>query len=286
MDSPPPANAEQIAAWNDPVGKIWVNFQVGLDALLAPIGAAVLDALEVQPGQAIVDVGCGAGASALALAAKTGPSGRVVGVDVSAPLLALARGRPVAPGSGALAFLEADAQIADLPGPFDRLHSRFGVMFFDDPERAFANLHRAMAAKGRLAFACWRAPAENRWMTLPLEAAADLVAAPEPGDPHAPGPFAFADIDRVRTLLEGAGWTGVTIAPLDVAIGDSPLIDSARLMTRVGPLGAALRAAGPDPALVAAAEARVARALEAFETNGRVRVPSAAWIVTARAAGA
>jgi SAM-dependent methyltransferase len=210
-----------------------------------------------------------------------GDDGLVLGVDVSAPLLDIAR-RRARPNT---AFVLADAQTHGFePGGFDAVFSRFGVMFFDDPRAAFANIRSACRPGARLAFACWRAPEENPWMGLPLRAAVDrgLVAAPPPPPPGGPGPFAFAGPDHVRAVLSGGGWAEIALAPFDTPAGGGGLAETARLMTRVGPLGFVLRQADADDVLRAAAEAAVAEALAPFETPEGVRIPSASWIVTAR----
>ena len=282
MDSAP--NDQQIEYWNNGVGRTWVKFQAGLDHQLAPIGRRALDALEPAPGERILDVGCGAGATTLEIAAAVGRSGAVTGVDISEPLLEAARARPLPERAVRPDFLAADAQVHPFEsGGFDAVFSRFGVMFFDDPGAAFANLRRATRLGGRLAFACWRSPAENPWMSLPLRACEGLVEAPPPTPPDAPGPFAFADAGRLRAIVTGARWRDFAAEAFDTTIGGGGLDDSARLMTRVGPLGAALREAGAERDLIAAAEARVRDALEPWLVDGEVRVPSAVWIVTARA---
>ncbi|WP_344487561.1 class I SAM-dependent methyltransferase [Glycomyces endophyticus] len=191
----------------------WVANQAVFDAVFAPVTAAILDAADLAAGRRVLDVGCGTGTL---LAAGTAAGAEVVGVDISEGMAAAARER--VPGA---AVLVADAQTADLreaaPGAaFDRVVSRFGVMFFEDPEAAFANLRRAAAPGARLVFACWRSLAENPMFSLGSQVLADrLDPRPEPSAPGAPGPDAFADADRLRGLLGGAGWTGVRIDPLD-----------------------------------------------------------------------
>jgi SAM-dependent methyltransferase len=278
------ANRGQIEGWNNAVGQTWSRFQRELDLQIAPIGARTVTAANIAPGETVLDIGCGAGAMTLDMARCAGPGGAVTGVDVSEPLLAIARERARESGAAPIEWLKADAQTADLGHHrFDVLASRFGVMFFDDPVAAFANLRKAARPGGRLAFACWRSMAENPWLTLPLAAAGDFVPAPLPAPPGAPGPFAFADADRVSAILADAGWSEVDVEPFDTRIGGLPLAETARLMTRVGPLGAALREAGADDALKGKAEAAVAAAIAAYETPDGVNLPSASWIVTAKA---
>ena len=277
-------NTDQIQAWNETSGQAWATFQEQLDAQLARIGWRVIEALKLRPGERVLDVGCGSGATTLDLARIVGPKGAVTGVDISDTLLGIARERPIKPGAVRVSWISADAQTyAFRAAGFDALYSRFGVMFFDDPAAAFANLRSAVKDGGRMAFACWRRMEENPWTTLPVKAAGDLVGRIAPPRPGAPGPFAFADEARVRDILTTAGWSDVRLEPFDAPMGGADLDESARLMTRIGPLGAALREAGADRDLLAEAEGRVREALRPHLTDGGVFLPSATWIVTARA---
>lgn len=277
------ANTDQITAWNDSVGRTWVKMNPGLDRQLAPIGEALMTRAQLIEGQSVLDVGCGGGATSLAAARAVGPAGRVVGVDVSGPLLELARER--ATGMANLSFVQADAQgYAFEDKAFNRVISRFGVMFFDDPTAAFANIRRGCRPNALLAFACWRAPEDNPWLTLPLQAAGHLVAPRPPVDPAAPGPFAFAEARRVRDVLTGSGWRDVRVEALDIAVGGGDLEDTTALMTRVGPLGHAIRDAGAGRELIEAASDAVREAVRTFiRPDGLAWMPSASWIVTARA---
>jgi SAM-dependent methyltransferase len=236
-----------------------------------------LAALAVGPGEHVIDIGCGCGHTTLSLAKAVGPKGKVVGIDVSRPMLEIARHR--AAGNRVIEFLEGDAQTADIgAGKTDAVYSRFGVMFFADPAAAFRNIRRAVRPGGRLGFVCWRAFSENLWMRGPAEAAAPFLPPPAPLDPEAPGPFAFADATRVQRILGEAGWGKVEIRPHDVSIGAGGLEDTLSLMMRVGPLGALLRES-PEAA------PRVVDAVRGFlvrhERPDGVRLAAAAWIVTA-----
>ncbi|HVI33413.1 class I SAM-dependent methyltransferase [Phenylobacterium sp.] len=274
-------NAAQVAYWNDAAGQTWAEMQEALDRQLAPLGRAAMAALGPKPGERLLDIGCGAGQTTLELAAAVAPGGEVVGFDISRPLLEVARARPAAAG---VSFLEGDAQTHPFePASFDGAFSRFGVMFFADPPAAFANIRRALKPGGRLAFVCWRPPAENPIMTAPMAAAAQHLPAPAPpADPHAPGPFAFADPERVRGILAAAGFEAVTISPHDEAVGGGDLRTAVGLSLRIGPLGMMLRE-NPDKrdAVVAA----VREALTAYDGPEGVKLPSATWIVSATVPG-
>ena len=277
-------NAAQIAAWNDAVGRPWVQFQEQLDKQLGRIGWRAVEPIKLQPGERVLDVGCGAGATTMDLAKIVGAKGAVTGVDISDNLLGVAREREPKAGSARISWISADAQTyAFRPSSFDAIYSRFGVMFFEDPKAAFENLRLATRDGGRMSFSCWRSVADNPWMTLPLKAAGELVETPAQAAPGAPGPFAFADERRVREVLESAGWNNVQIEPFDAAIGGADLDATAQMMTRVGLLGAALREAGADRYMVGAAEDLVREAVRPYLRDGGVFVPSASWIVTAKA---
>ena len=276
----PEANEDQIAQWNADAGRNWTEQQERLDTLIAAYGAAALAKAAARPGQRVLDVGCGCGETSLELAAAVGPSGAVLGVDVSAPMLARAKERGASIAQ--LRFDLGDASRAALGGPHDLLFSRFGVMFFDAPAAAFAHMRAAMAPGGRLAFVCWRSVMENAWAFLPAGVGRRLIGAPQQmPDPLAPGPFAFADADRVRAILEEAGWKGVAIEAFDAPMPLGADARDAALWTgKVGPLAAMLREAEDKRAAVMEA---LTEALKAYETPTGVSLPGATWIVSATA---
>ena len=229
----------------------------------------------------MLDVGCGCGQTTFELAARVGVAGHVTGVDISAPMLAVAKTRSVPTDAARPEFLQLDAQTADLGhGVYDAIFSRFGVMFFSDPIEAFANLRRALKPDGRLAFVCWRPFQENLWMRAPMEAALPFLTPPMPTDPLAPGPFAFASADRVRSILSEAGFAEVTLHAFNTSIGGSSLDQTVDLAFRVGPLGAALR---QEPELAPTVAAAVRAAVSVYETPSGVLMPAAVWIVRAQA---
>ena len=273
------ANAAMTDYWNASAGETWARFQNQLDRQLAPLGAEAMRRLPLRPGDRVLDIGCGCGETTLALAAAVGSAGSALGVDVSRPMLEVARARAAnAPAAG---FLEGDAQTADLPPPlFDAAFSRFGVMFFNDPPAAFANIRRALKPGAPLAFVCWRPFVDNPWMRDPMAAAQGLLPPQSPPDPLAPGPFAFADADRVRSILTAAGFSAVAIEPFDARIGGSSVEATLALTFRVGPLGAALR---ERPDLADAVAVAVREVLLRYDTPAGVMMPAAVWIVTARA---
>ena len=263
-------NTEQSEYWNAGAGEAWVAQQDRMDIQLAALGDAAMAALAVQRGERVLDVGCGAGTTTAELARL---GARATGTDISAPLIARARER-----HPECEFVLADAQTHAFTG-FDAVFSRFGVMFFDDPIAAFANLARAVTANGRLAFVCWRSVRDNPLFTAPLAAAAAAgIPMPAPGDPHAPGAFAFADRDRVARIIGDAGWRDVAITPHNIEIGGNPLADSVELALHIGPLARLLR---DYPQTRDKAIDAVREQLARHVTNGKVMMPSATWIVTA-----
>lgn len=276
-------NAEQITYWNEVSGPKWVALADVLHAQIGHLGTAAMDALGLEPGQRVLDVGCGCGQTALELATRVGAGGSVVGLDISAPMLAEARRRAGEGGAENVAFVHADAQTHTLePQAFDRVFSRFGVMFFEDPAQAFHNLLGAVAPAGRLAFVCWQALGANPWMTVPLGAVAEHVPLPPPPEPGAPGPMAFAEPGRVERILGEAGWDEVAIEPLEgeLIVGRGmALAQAVEFMMQVGPASRLLQDA--DPELREAAAASVREALAPFETPEGLRMASAAWIVRA-----
>jgi SAM-dependent methyltransferase len=276
-------NAAEIEYWNGPGGQRWLNRQQAHDALLAPVADALLHRAAARPGEIVLDIGCGCGSTSIALAQRVAPGGSVLGVDVSAPLLE--RARQLAPPALPLGFVLADASVHRFePGRADLLFSRFGVMFFADPVRSFANMRTGLRAGARVVFACWRAARENPWLMLPLEEAYRHVPRlPEVG-PEEPGPFSFADPQRVRGILERAGFRAIGLEPLDLSfdLGLGRGLDAA-LDTALN-MGPASRALDGQPAALRAAAAESVRAALARRAVGEaVPLPGALWIVTASA---
>jgi SAM-dependent methyltransferase len=278
-------NAEQIRYWNEISGPKWVALHERVDTQIAPLGRLAMERAGFRPGERVLDVGCGCGATTLDVARRVAPGGAVTGVDLSGVMLDVARARAGGVPDVPTAFLNADAQthVFDAGG-FDAVFSRFGVMFFADPVAAFGNLRRALRPGGRLAFVCWQALADNPWMVVPLAAAARHLELPPPSGPDAPGPFSFADAGRVRHVLESAGFADVALETVrrDMLLGGGgDLEPTVEFLLQMGPTGAALRQA--DPARTPLVADAVREALRPFVTPDGVCLGSAAWIVTASA---
>lgn len=274
-------DTSQHALWNGPAGEAWVDAQRLLDQMFAPLATHLLDAIAPGDELRVLDVGCGTGAVALGMAGRLGPDAHVTGVDISAPMIALARERAQRAGL-AVDFIVADAQQHALaPGSLDRIVSRFGVMFFDDPVQAFGQLQRAAKRGGVLQALAWRGADENAFMTTAERAAAPWLSLP-PRQPGAPGQFAFAQQARVEQILGDSGWEDIELLTLDVECR----IDRADLATYVsllGPVGSALRNGDLAANVRTQVLDAVLHAFEPFVDGDSVTFSAACWDVRARA---
>lgn len=272
-------NAQQIEYWNGPAGERWARLQEQIDLHLADITEAAIHFAAPERGERVLDIGCGCGTATFLLAMKTGPGGAAAGIDISGPMLRVARARAMAQNAG-VTFLEADASAYEFQSVFDLVFSRFGVMFFADPVGGLANIWNALAPRGRLVFVCWRSFAENLWAREPMEAAQSLLPPQKPADPLAPGPFAFADAVRVRDVLERAGYASIAIEPFDGAMNMGPTpAEAAAEALNIGPLARA--ATGLDEDTRENIRRRVEMAYSAYASAAGVRVPAACWFVWA-----
>ncbi|MDE2364494.1 MAG: class I SAM-dependent methyltransferase [Hyphomicrobiales bacterium] len=284
MPSPQENHAAQRAFWNSDAALRWLRRQEETDAMLAPAESAAIARAAPQPGEHALDIGCGCGASTLALAARVGARGRVVGVDISEPMLERARARSI--NLPQVETLLADAATWDFPSEsFDLMFSRFGVMFFGDPAKAFAHLRGALKPTGRIVFVCWRPFVENPWMAVPYNAATKHVPRPPRPGPEDPGPYSFADAERVTRILSQAGFAAPSFEKfeflLDIAGGRG--VDAA--VESAANIGAAAGALKDQPdALRQNALAEMRAALAPHEKDGRVELAGAVWIVEARRA--
>lgn len=277
-------NAEQIAYWNGVVGEKWINHQDALDRMLEPISTRLIAAAALKAGDQVLDIGCGCGATSLEIADLIGARGSVTGIDISAPMLAHATARAAAKKkSKVLDFLLADAATHAFPqGAYDLALSRFGVMFFAEPAAAFANIRKGLKRRGRLVFMAWQALAANAWVTVPLSAMLAHLPPPAPQDPLAPGPFAFADADRVRSVLDAAGFTDIDIAPEEFQLRLGGDLDAAcNFAGQIGPNARLL--AEVDEPVREMAVAAMRKALAAHVTPAGLALGGACWLVTARA---
>jgi SAM-dependent methyltransferase len=281
------SNAQQRRYWSEIAGPHWVERQHVFDRIIAPHGEAVLELLDAQPGERVLDVGCGFGTTALDVAATVGSGGAVHGVDISLPMIERARQRVAIAGHDHVRFQVADAQVDDLTAGSlqDAAVSRFGVMFFDDPTAAFANIRTSVRVGGRLAFVCWQGPGENRFFTLAGSLIRPALAdPPPPPDPDAPGPMAFSDPQRVAGLLGDAGWGDIDISalrlPMRFAEPGADGLDEAvdqMMNSELGRLAVAQLDASRLEALVTMVRSQLAD----HRIDGTVQFESSVWLVSA-----
>jgi SAM-dependent methyltransferase len=271
---------EQAALWNGAAGRSWVDAQEVLDRMFLPFETLLAEFVVAESASRVLDIGCGTGATTLAAARSLGSKGHCTGIDISEPMIVAARARAERERISAT-FIRDDAQThAFEPGSFDAIISRFGVMFFDDSVRAFANLRHTARSGGHLRFIAWRGAAENPFMTTAERAAAPLLPNIPPRQPDAPGQFAFADRNKVHCILEESGWARIDIQPIDV-VCTIPEQELAPHLTRFGPLG---RIFDQTEEQVRNQVMKAVRAaFEPYVQGSEVRFVAACWAASARA---
>jgi SAM-dependent methyltransferase len=277
------ANTAQSEHWNTGDGIThWIANHARYDRMHAPFTTLILEAASPQPGDRLLDVGCGCGGTTLAAARLIAP-GQATGLDLSGPMLAQARADAEAAGLANVVFQQGDAQVHELePGGFDTVISRFGVMFFEDPVAAFANTRSATRSGGRLVFVCWQPLAANQWLLLPQSALAEHVQPPAPAADDGPGMFALADPERIRSVLGAAGWTDVEVSSEQTAIlvGGGGSADDATEFLRTGSMGRTMLA-GADAATADRAIASMRAAIRPYAGSEGVQLGAAVWLVRA-----
>jgi SAM-dependent methyltransferase len=270
---------EQAKLWNGSAGCAWVEAQALLDRVLQPFQDVLVAAVSATGARRVLDVGCGTGSTTRAVARLLGTNSDCVGVDISEQMIDTARmlaEQERAPAK----FICADAQTHSFePASFDMIMSRFGVMFFADPVRAFANLRNAASEEATLCFVAWRSPVENQFMTTAERAAAALLPNLPARRADAPGQFGFADARRVQSILAESGWKDIDIQPIDMAC-TLPENELSRYGARLGPVGVALREV--DPRTREQVVAVVRKAFEPYVHGDEVRFTACCWKVDAR----
>ncbi len=274
-------NAKQIEFWNGPAGDSWTEFMDSQDRMLGPLGEAAMAAANLASGHRVIDIGCGCGTTTLELAQRVGPSGHVLGVDISTPMLDRAGQRASLEKNSSIEFQNSDAATHRFaPQSFDRVFSRFGVMFFADPVAAFANIRTALKPAGRLAFVCWQPLDLNPWMATTLSVAAQYLERPEPPGPNDPGPFAFREPDRVTAILTEAGFSNVTLTPNPQALAfEADIAGTVNKLVQLGPMAQPIAQAPED--VQDQIRADVASSIADYLTGDGVKIDSASWIVSA-----
>ncbi|MCG6885078.1 MAG: class I SAM-dependent methyltransferase [Silicimonas sp.] len=276
------ANAEQAEFWSGPAGAKWIAGEALQDHTLSEVAAELLALAAPQPGERVLDIGCGTGAVTIRAAEAVGDGGRVLATDIAPPFLARVATRAAhLPQVGT--FL-GDAQVADWPEDgFDLSVSRFGVMFFSDPAAAFRNIGRALRPGGRVVFAAWSRTEDNPYWQIPREAI-DAMFGPQPRpEPNAPGPMGLADKDWALAQMRAGGLTQVACETRDIPIlHDGGAAGASALALKIGPGARALADAGAGEDEVEAFRAELERRLLPFETGGSLRLPSSVHLFTAR----
>lgn len=278
------ANTAQAEFWASGSGYQWIVQETLMDALLSGVLTRVLHHADLKPGEHVLDIGCGTGASCLAAAGLVGPAGHVTGVDIAAQLLDRAGIRAKEAGLPNTSFVLADAQThAFAPASVDVIISRFGVMFFEDPVAAFANMAKALKPGGRLVFAAWPPAAQVPWFSIPVGAVIARLGKPAPTDPNAPGPLAFQNADRVTAMMDAAGLANVRCLSETVDLTPKgPLADVVAFAARVGPAARMLAEFSATDADAAAIEAEVSKQLAVYETDNGLRIPAGIHLYCAR----
>lgn len=275
-------NADQRDFWTDKAGPVWTAQMEAMDAVLAPVMEGVLARAALQSGEAVLDIGCGAGTLSLVAAAAVRAEGRVLGADISQTLLSVARTQ--AHDVQHLSFELADAQTYDFaPDSFDVMLSRFGTMFFSDTEAAFANLARALRLGGRMCFATWGQIPQNPFFTLPAGVAKRVIGSVPKSDPDMPGPFALRDTALVEGILARIGMVEIRsdVVTLDLT-PSGPARAVAEVMCEIGPAQVALEHFEADEALRKTLITALSEALAPFETAQGLRIPASINFFTAR----
>jgi SAM-dependent methyltransferase len=277
------ANTAQHEYWNKVAGPRWVGLGDLVERRVRPVNDLLLARSGVAAGESVLEIGCGTGATTLPLSRAVGERGRVVGIDISAPMLAGARKRIAESGVGNVALLEADAQVHRFePDRFDLIISRFGIMFFVDPVAAFRNVLPAARPRGRLCFACWAPLEENRHWLIPYEVALRHLGPPAPSDPHAPGPLAFSEPAYVRSILETAGFAEIEIDRETPEIIGSTPEEEAEYACAMGPPARLIEEKKPDDAARETIRREMVEAFAAYAKGDELRLPSTVFLVTAR----
>ena len=270
--------------WAGEMGLKWLGSLSLFEEMIAPIGDALLARANYQDGESVIDLGCGGGATTLAIASAVAPSGRVMGLDISPDLVAAAQERAANRGMTNIEFTNADAAIAQLPdAPYDRLFSRFGSMFFEDPVNAFKNLHGLVRKGARIDLAVWGPPRDNLWMMEMMGVVRNHIEIP-PAVPRAPGPFAFEDLEYLGEILDGSGFSDVDVVAYEAlqpvgGIGATPEQAVAFAFASLA-VGRLLNEKGE--AVIAAASKELADLFARYHVPGKgVMMQGKVWLVSA-----
>jgi len=279
---PDTANTAMGEYWNEVAGPRWVA-RAGLqEARNVEVAALLQQEAAPRPGERVLDIGCGTGATAIPFAAAVDPGGHVTGVDISEPMLEQCRKNVAAAGATNLSFVLADAQVHRFSADsFDLLISRFGVMFFADPVAAFTNLFAGLRHGGRLCMAVWASLAENTHWKIPFEIAVKHLGEPKPVDPREPGPMAFRDPAYLRDILTKAGFTDISVTPRAFHVHGAAAANEAEHAALFGPAWRLMEEKNAPEAARQAIVAEIATAFAPYVTADGLRLPGTVLIAKA-----
>ena len=280
------ANEQQADFWSGPGGQSWVDNQMQMDTMLQPLGDAALQLLNLKNARHVMDIGCGTGTTTINIAQKLSAGGRVTGADLSEPMIEFARQRLLDEGISNAEFVTSDLQEDELqPETYDAAFSRFGVMFFDQSVKGFANIRSAMKPDAPIAFVCWQSPTHNLWHSAAMAVAKEFIEMPAAQDPRAPGPFAFAEPDYVNSILVDAEFKRVSLTPHEQEVelfSGQTVRAAAENFARINPVIGSYISSVDDSAAATFFDA-LADTLSSYHKDNALRFPSATWLVTATA---
>ena len=275
-------NKEQKEFWNDLKGELWVELQTRIDPMLSVFDQKLFEVLEAQSGERALEIGCGTGTTTLKMSECLGPSGSIHAVDFSRPMICRAQERASEASVDHADFVEAEAQEYDYPsGEFDLAYSRFGVMFFQDPVKAFSKIRNAMKPGGRLGYICWADKSKNPWISEPAQVAKEFLELPKPPGEDEPGMFSMCREERIFEILEKAGWSEIKVEWFESTnmIGKNAE-DAADFISRMGPMSEPFSEADEGQ------KQKTLEALRTFlkdrETPNGVQMGFGNWVVTAK----
>jgi len=268
------ANTAMQQYWNEVAGPRWVARAQIQESRNLEVAHILQEAAAPKPGERVLDIGCGTGATTIPFAAAVGPGGTITGADISEPMLAQCRQNIAQSGATNIEILLADAQVHPFaPAGYDLVISRFGVMFFANPYAAFANLFKGLKRGGRLCMAVWSTLDDNVHWKIPYEIAVKHLGRPAPGDPNAPGPMAFRDPARFRDILAKAGFADISIEKRQFHIaGRTPLVE-AEHSSGAGPAWRLMEEKEAPEDVRQAIVAETAAAFAPYVTRAGIRLP-------------
>ena len=279
-----PVNAKMKEHWNGAGAKKFLQYQHELNASFKPFSKALLEAIAPSSANKVIDIGCGCGDTSFEIARRVGPGGHVLGIDISEPMLERAKERINSSEKMNIRFECVDAQTHGFETEtFDIACSRFGVMFFDDPEKAFGNIRSSLKPGGRLVFICWRTGEENDWVQLSFEVAAKHLQLPKMPGPDEPGPHSLSDPEKVKGILKSAGFIDISIRQFDAEVKIGKDLDEAvQFLTHIGPAAKIISESNAGELVKSQLASELREKLVDYDTGQGIFMKPATWLVRAR----